>query len=161
MMKRHSVVLALLGLAAVLGGCASVDVKRVTSVEQPGIRYWRPEPFLALQRTKEGKCDVSTLTLPDKSEEYAITVNAGLGAAKASPTLHDGWRLDSLSTDIDSKTAENLTAIASLVKSIAPSGLIGRAAAPGGNTPDPCSGIYRVNYDNSGRIQSFSKVRII
>jgi len=153
-----------LGLASWLmaSGCAGVDVRRVTSADQEGIRYWRPAPYIALQRSeKDGKvtCDVKMLTLPDKSEEYAITIRAGMGAVKANPTLHEGWRLDAISTDIDSKTAENLNAVANLLKSVAPEGLVaGRAAKGRALVPDGCSGILRVDYNEAGRIAGFTRV---
>lgn len=155
-------VFLILLISTVMSGCANVDVRRVTSYDQPGIRYWRPAPYLLLQQTLKDErvvCDATLVTLPDKSEEYAITMSAGIGAVKATPTLHDGWRLDSLSTDVDSKTSENLTAIAGLIKSIAPSGIGARAAAPRGSD-DNCSGFYRIDYESDGHIKGFSKVSI-
>lgn len=145
----------------VLSGCANVDVRRVTSFDQPGIRYWRPAPYLALQQsTKDGKisCDATLVTLPDKTEEYAITMSAGLGAVKATPTLHDGWRLDSLSTEVDSKTSENLTAIANLIKTVGP-GISGKSAN-GSRDTNNCSGLYRIDYTSDGHIRAFTKVLI-
>jgi hypothetical protein len=156
---------AVLGLAGwlMVSGCAGVDFRRVTSADQEGLRYWRPAPYLALQRTeKDGKvtCEVKMLTLPDKSEEYAITIRAGMGAAKVNPTLHEGWRLDAITTDIDSKSAENLEAVANLIKSVAPAGLVAGPAARSRRAvvPDGCSGIFRVDYYDPGRIAGFTRL---
>jgi hypothetical protein len=155
-------ILILFLLSTIVSGCANVEVRRVTSYDQPGIRYWRPAPYLILHQTvKDGKaiCDATMVTLPDKSEEYAITMSAGVGAVKATPTLHDGWRLDSLSTDVDSKASENLTAIAGLIKSVAPNGISGRTAVRQ-PAADTCSGFYRIDYRPDGQIKGFSKVSI-
>lgn len=152
---------------SLLSACASVEVNRVTDYQQEGIRYWRPAPYLALQRitdkNKNSVCTFKVLTLPDKSEEYAITIKAGLGAAKVTPTLYEGWRLDSLSTEIDSKTAENLNAVANLIKSVAPEGLVTPSASrstAARSSADGCSGIYRVNYGGDGRISGFTRMQL-
>jgi hypothetical protein len=66
--------------------------------------------------------------LPDKTKPMAMSVRTGLfGAASMKPGLQDGWMLTSLDASADSKTAETLTAIASLVSSATTGG----AAAPG------------------------------
>ena len=63
--------------------------------------------------------------LPDKSEEYAITMNSGLwGSVSANPSLQDGWNLTSLDAKADSKTAETLTAFAAALKAAVPPGLL-------------------------------------
>ncbi|WP_371420518.1 hypothetical protein [Tardiphaga sp.] len=101
--------------------------------------------------------------LPDKSEEYAITMDAGFGTAEADPTLQDGWNLTGLTGKAHSKTAENLTAVASLVKSIAPgAGVLAfkpGAAAGGTKTViQNCSGFYRLKFDESGNVSGFKQV---
>jgi hypothetical protein len=161
-------VVSAVGCSIVLSGCAGLDVRRVTSANQEGIRYWRPAHFLALHQTtdKDGKssCDVNVLTLPDKSEEYAITFSPGMGSANVTPTLFEGWRLDSLSANIDSKTADNLNAIANLAKVAIPGGLFAPQSAPGPRraapTPEPCSGIFRVDYGPSGQVTGLTQVHM-
>lgn len=149
-----------------LSACANVDVQRVSYPNQPGIRYWRPSLYLTLQETKTSQsqtCEVKTLTLPDKTEEYAITFSPGIGTADVAPTLHEGWRLDALSSKLDSKTAENLNAIAGLLKTAAPGGLI---AAPVAATKakafhaeQACAGVYKVLYDpQSGEFAGLKRV---
>ena len=57
--------------------------------------------------------------LPDYSKPMAITETPGLfGSASMSVTLANGWMLTSLNGSGDSKTAETLTALASLASSI-------------------------------------------
>lgn len=66
--------------------------------------------------------------LPDKTKPMAMSVRTGLfGTASMKPALQDGWMLTSLDASADSKTAETLTAIASLVSSAATAGVGGAA----------------------------------
>jgi hypothetical protein len=149
-----------------LSGCANVSVARVTSHNQPGIRYWRPAPYLALDETTEGSkttCNAKIVMLPDKSEEYAITMNAGVGTASAKPQLQDGWNLTGLDANADSKTSENITAVASLAKVLIPA-----ATADTRNKPvapkkqivhSNCHGLYRMVFDpTNGQITGVQKI---
>lgn len=145
-------------------GCAKVSVDRVTSDSQPGIRYWRPAHYLSLAPVTTGTtvtCEAKLIELPDKSEQYAITMNAGMGTAEATPTLQDGWNLTAMTSKADSKTAENITAISALVSKLAPGGLMSiqantpiraRAAVPN------CSGFYRLHFAADGQLDSFDPV---
>jgi hypothetical protein len=156
-------------VSVIATGCAAVDVQRVQSYNQPGIRYWRPAPYIALQPAANNatKCEAKIVMLPDKSEEYAITVNTGLwGSASANPTLQDGWNLTGLDAKADSKTADVLASFASFVKAVAPNGLYGPDA--GGKmtkrqvryTPQ-CDGLYHVLFDEvTGGIRGFEEVRL-
>jgi hypothetical protein len=69
---------------------------------------------------------VSLQYLPDFSEQQAVSVRTGLGAAKLKLTLEHGWNLTSVDMEGDSKFSDNLSAIANLVG----------AATPGGQTAD-------------------------
>lgn len=81
-----------------------------------------------------------------------------MGAVKATPTLTDGWNLTSLSTDVDSKANENITAITGLLKEvIKPPGFTGDNGAP---PPMKCQGVFRVEYDASGNFAGFRKVNL-
>jgi hypothetical protein len=101
------------------------------------------------------------MMLPDKSEEYAITMSAGMGTAEMSPTLQDGWNLTALTGKADSKTAENITAIATLVKSLAPAGVaVSKANKPvqARTTMQNCSGFYRLNFNDRGELEDFKRI---
>jgi hypothetical protein len=155
-------VLILVLIPLLVASCAGVQVKRVTSRDQAGIRYWRPAPYLALVETKTDKtvtCDVRAFYLPDKTEEYAITISAGMGAVKATPTLTDGWNLTSLSTDVDSKTNENITAITGLLKETI-AATHGFREGDGAPSPMKCQGVFKVQYDTSGNFTGFKKVNL-
>jgi hypothetical protein len=61
--------------------------------------------------------------LPDQTRPMAMSVRTGLfGTAAMKPALQDGWMLTSLDASADSKTAETLGAIASLVGSASTAG---------------------------------------
>lgn len=163
----RTLLVALAG-AVLLSSCAGVQVKRVVSEDQSGLRYWRPAPYLAYVRTatdKGSSCELRAFYLPDKSEEYAITFTAGMGTAKVNPTLADGWNLTSLDSDVDSKTAENITAIASLVEktaaAVAPSGTRGTGSGgTAGRAPERCEGVFRVTYDGLGHFAGLAPVSL-
>lgn len=142
-----------------VGGCASVDVQRVKYEDQHGIRYWRPAPYVAVGAVITNgnmSCQASIVELPDKEEEYAITINTGLwGAASANPTLQDGWNLTGLNASADSKTAEVLTALASVMTAVPKLGpLVARNGAP----PACPGGLYRLAFDEFGRISGLRLV---
>lgn len=159
-------------LAATLAGCASVSVKRVTSYDQEGIRYWRPAPYIALSKVtgKDGKsvsCQGTIIMLPDKREEYAITMNSGLwGNASAKPALTDGWNLTSLDGKVETKTDTGINSLNSFLTSVASLGEKANKArlATASVTTDSadvlnqCSGFVGINYDPvTGALVGFSK----
>lgn len=143
-----------------VGGCANVDVQRVTAYDQHGIRYWRPAPYVAVGPVVASgttTCQASLVMLPDKSEEYAITMNTGLwGTASAKPTLQDGWNLTGLDASADSKTAEVLGSIASILTAGAKINSLGVARQSPSHT---CAqGLYRVEFDQYGRVSGLTRV---
>jgi hypothetical protein len=159
----------LVGVGLVLlSSCAGVQVKRVVTENQEGLRYWRPAPYLAYVQTTTDKgvtCELKPFYLPDKSEEYAITIHAGMGAAKVNPILAEGWNLTSLDTDVDSKASENISAIASLVKetaaAVAPRTRSSSAKRASQQKAATCEGVFRVSYDSVGNFSGFKQVSLI
>jgi len=146
-----------------VGGCAAVDVQRVESYDQHGVRYWRPAPYVAVGPVVANgttTCQASMVMLPDKSEEYAITLNTGLwGTASANPTLADGWNLTGLNASADSKTSEVLGSIASILNAGAlKPAFYTPGAKPSPGTPTCAQGLYRVEFDRYGRISGLTRV---
>lgn len=112
-----------------------------------GIRYYRPKPYLLIspfypqfETGTNGEViewsepspeyvNIELQWLPDFSEEYALNVRTGLGFANVSVTLEDGWKLTGLNQKLDSQFDENITAIANLIKSAAPKGLVAAPSA--------------------------------
>jgi hypothetical protein len=107
-------------------------------------------------------CEAKIIWLPDRSEEYAISMNSGLwGSSSAKPQLQDGWNLTSLDASADSKTAEVLNGFAAVLKSL-PAGWIGTTALKNGPAPktslSKCAGLYRALFDRAGHIYGFREV---
>ena len=110
-------------VAVSIAGCLpSTKVRKNPRDVDRGFRYYRPKPYLLLKPSVDGKgepvngmVDISMEMLPDFSEEYSIHVNSGLGTNKTKITFNDGWRLDKLNVDIDSKFDENVKAIAGAI----------------------------------------------
>jgi hypothetical protein len=151
-----------LSLTPLLQNCAKVEVNRVTAYDQPGIRYWRPAPYLALQPSTTGTtttCEEKLVMLPDKSEEYAITMSAGYGTAEADPTLQDGWNLTAMTGKADSKTADTLTALASVIKTLPINTIadVHGKAAKSKAVRLNCSGLYRLRYER-GELVGFDPI---
>ena len=103
--------LLILVMCLTLGGCASVDIQKVTDSNRDtvhGIRYWRPAPYLAITAQPDKTCIAKIMYLPDSSEEYVMTPTGGFGSVTFKPTLTDGWNLTALDTNIDSKASDVL-----------------------------------------------------
>lgn len=125
-------------LSAVCGCLPRVSVRPNPGPCTPGIRYYRPKPYLFISpaaesvavekkedktvTTTEGVADkyvqIQLQWLPDFSEEYAINIRSGLGTNETEITLENGWNLTGLNTKLDSQTDENITAVAELIKAI-------------------------------------------
>jgi len=81
---------------------------------------------------------IKLIYLPDKTKPMAMSEHTGLfGSSEMKPALQDGWMLTSLDATADSKTSETLTALASLIGSVAsatPAGAAAKAASPAKGT---------------------------
>lgn len=132
-------VLIVVALPSILG-CAGIKVQQVaidksTLTEKVGFANWwsahlpwnrpaqglrfnRPAPFLWVTTDEKGACVPQVVWMPDPLQEYVITTSAGIGSVEFSPTLENGWNLNGFESDIESKTAENLTALSGLIGSV-------------------------------------------
>jgi len=80
--------------------------------------------------------------LPDYSEEYVITWEAGIGSVDPSFTLTDGWNLTGFASSVDSKFSDNLSAVASLATAA--------AGALSAHSNFKGAGLYQMDVDPSG-----------
>lgn len=111
-------------------GCAPrLRVTANPGPDAPGIRYYRPKPYLKVvpaeiqiakdaSRVEPGLVTISLEYLPDFSEEYAIDVRSGFGVADVSLQLEDGWNLTEINQELDSQTDENISAAGDLIKAV-------------------------------------------
>lgn len=166
-MNRFIAFVVVAGLTFSLG-CARVDVIRLkpgdTTTE--GVRFYRPAPYLLVtvqpsppkpdgKPGEEPKPTMQTtiVWLPDVSEEYTVSVEEGWGVANGSIELIDGWRLSKLGAIADSKAPETITAVGSLLTSIA--GVAIKSTDDKGLAP----GLYRIIFDKtSGHVIGVQEV---
>ena len=126
-------VVPVLLLVVFVSGCLPrTIVRKNPGLRDRGVRYYRPKPYLRIapQVDKDGTpsaqfVSIDLAYLPDFSEEYSISVKSGFGTNDTSITLDQGWNLTNLNVDIDSKTAENVEAVGSLLSDV--SGLATKA----------------------------------
>ncbi len=114
-MRKFVVCVTLIALI----GCARTSVKKVTSDDQQGVRYYRPKPYLLIAPDPDkDKVLIKIEHLPDFSEEYAIRVRAGTGTNDTSIQLNDNGTLKQLDVNVDSKFNENVTALTEAFKAL-------------------------------------------
>ena len=138
--------LLLAGLFVLAVGCATTTVRKNPGQHDRGLRYYRPKPYLLIDRAKKGELDDQGLVkgfeyvngmvdiklewLPDFSEEYSIHVRTGIGTNTTDVTLTDGWRLDKIDVNVDSKATEFVEQLTKLI-STEPKLLAGLKKLPG------------------------------
>lgn len=140
MWNTRAIAVFLMTLCVVAAGCMPrVVVHSRPGPDDPGIRYYRPKPYLKIEPAEvainsktsavtPGVVRISVVYLPDFSEEYSIDVRSGFGVADVSIKLEDGWNLTEISQDLDSQTDENIESISRLITAV------GSAATSGGGT---------------------------
>jgi nitrogen fixation protein len=124
-------------------GCARIVVKRVERDDALGIRFNRPRPYVLRMLNEKSGCQDLLVWLPDESQEYAISVESGLGTVSANGTLANGWNLTSFGEARDSRIPETIEALtgtlatgaAIAAPATAAKGATGRGAAPGDCVP--------------------------
>jgi len=93
-----------------------------------------------------GHSYTSTITyLPDKTRYYVVTVKQGLGTVDGSVKLVDGWRLDTLGAQTDSKIPETIGAVTGLIKEVG--GLAVKSMKP-----EEAVGLYRIDIAADGTV---------
>lgn len=118
-----------------------------------GLRFYRPHPYLLVTEGSDG-IKSQIVYLPDKSQEYVVRQNVGIGSSDLSLTLENGWNLTALGHKLDTKVPETLTALAGLAK-------LGAAAdiPPGTkSTPSAKIGLYRVIFNDEGGVTGLKRV---
>ncbi|MEM6484025.1 MAG: hypothetical protein AAF662_03430 [Pseudomonadota bacterium] len=94
-------------------------------------------------------CNARFAWLPDYSKEYIIQWKPGIGSVSPNFTLADGWNLTAVASTVDSKAAENATAVGSLLTAG-----ISALTVNGCKTP----GLYRVNIGSDGSLSLGTRV---
>jgi hypothetical protein len=134
-----------------LCGCAHVEVRHVPDGDvSDGVHFYEPRPYLLIaDQTKPGTNEhaftTSIVYLPDKARYYVVNVIPGWGTVNGSVKLADGWRLDTLGAQMDSKGPETISAV---------SGLVTAAAGMAVKTDKhPQAGLYRIDINTNGDVK--------
>jgi len=114
---------------------------------------------------------VKLIYLPDPSRPMVLRQHPGFGSTQMNATLQDGWMLTSLNSSTDSKTAETLASLASVIGAAygSGSGATGttKALKSGGagqneiaapNPPVLPPGLYKIVFDKSGVLTNVCQV---
>lgn len=108
---------------------------------------------------------VQVIWLPNFQEAYAIKPRSGIGTIDSTIQLKDGWQLTQFGGKIDTKVPETITAVGSLLASVA--GAIPKGLSTTASTilPLPASiwiepGLYRIIYDGDGHFTKLQRCQI-
>lgn len=141
-----------------LCGCAHVEVRHVPDGDvSDGVHFYEPRPYLLIADQPKvddtGKVtghsyNSTIIYLPDKSQRYVVQIKQGWGTVNGSVKLADGWRLDTLGAQTDSKGPETITAVTGLLKEAG-----GLAAMATKGNESPKAGLYRIDIDKDGNVK--------
>lgn len=95
--------------------------------------------------------------LPNLAEKYGLVYNSGSGKSDLSFTLKDGWMFTGLNLESDTQIDETITAISSLVGSIAKIAVPPSKAPP--PEPEPAIWLFRMTIDEDKKI-TFDRVSL-
>lgn len=135
---------------------SSVTVTHVKDGEvSPGIHFYEPRPYLLVTKT-EGKDATDKLTstftsqiiwLPDHSRRFKVEIKSGWGTVNGSVKLQNGWMLDTLGAQMDSKIPETIAAAGGLLTAVISKEPPTRAMA--GLLSE---GLYKITIDAEGEV---------
>lgn len=152
-----------------LVGCAGVSVTPLKDKDAPGVRYYKPEPYLlvGLEVSKSAATAAQSsspvytariIYLPNYNEGYSVVTNTGLGTADGSVKLNEGWQLTEQGAKVDSKIPEIITAVGGLAKDIIPAVASTQGFDSSKETVRLEPGLYRLISDSDGHYIGYRKV---
>ncbi|MEQ8397575.1 hypothetical protein [Thalassobaculum sp.] len=136
-----------------------MSVERIAHDDETtvGIRYYEPKIYLLVTKKvdKENKVEFAHqfIYLPDYSRPYVMNMEPGIGVAEMKPRLENGWNLTGVDITQDSKAAETMTAVGSLISVFMPSAAGNRSLE---------EGLYMLEFDRrTGKLTGFTRVNAI
>jgi hypothetical protein len=91
--------------------CSSYKVYKYDnlSVNQDGVRFYRPDSYLLITRDENsGKLTYTIIYLPNKNEEYVIKKKGFIGKAELTVKLDNGWNLTGYGLNTDTQIPETI-----------------------------------------------------
>jgi len=119
-MRKHTTLITLLIVMAVVNGCAHMDFYTDKDLKQKtGIKYYISKPYLLITKTgnKDKPIEASLIYLPDQSQSFYAKPVSGWGTADLSIAFNNGM-ITSFGQKTDSKIPETIQAVGSLVPGI-------------------------------------------
>ncbi len=159
MQKRFLPVLPL--AVVLLTSCASVTATKTSRDDFTisGIRYYLPRPYILVtsSTTMVEKAATSVVRyeiiwLPDYSQQYAISVNSGLGKTTTNLTFENGWQFNKLDSTTDTTTVTD--SIKALITEV--SNLL--TTNKGLSNSNVLDGLYRINFNENGEMKGLSLI---
>ncbi len=162
-MKKFYLLPAIAAVIFITAGCAapSISITKINKgSNQAGIRFYHPNPYI-VSADKDGNCVNQIIYLPDFSHGYILNIKPGTGSATISGvTLENGWNLTSIGGTLDSKTADNINAVAGAISGVISTfakiyPFASMAKPPSLSTVACKQGkvfLYKLNYNNDNRV---------
>jgi hypothetical protein len=147
-MSRRVVLIGLAAAVLASVACQRLYVRRAGE-STPGFRYYLPQPYLLVTPDT-----VRVVWLPNPKEQYAVDARTGLGTQGLALTLEDGWRLTSVTSNVDTKVPDVIgpaTGLLAAAGALIPKGADVRSL----ESPDLPAGQFRLYgfvYDSTGMV---------
>jgi hypothetical protein len=137
--------------ACFCAGCAHVEVTHVDDKDKSdGVHFYEPRPYLLVTKTASasGPNELTNqiIWLPDHNKRFKVEFKGGWGTMNGSVKLQNGWLLDTLGAQTDSKIPETITAVGGLITAIAK---ITSLVAPAKPLEE---GLYLIDIDEKGLV---------
>lgn len=116
-MKRAIlVILLLVGISLV--ACTEVTVTRVQKGDEPGLRYYLPQPILIVTPQEDGTMEVRVESIADRNQAYSVEAKSYLASYKLTFKQSQGLLTEvSLTSDSSTIAAESVKAAGEVKKS--------------------------------------------
>lgn len=171
--------LRLLLFCAAFSACASVTAEMGA---KEGIPLYAPRPYLLITKNMRfeknanskssrkqspndqtnidtsGLYSVRVIYLPDLSLKYGLIIKSGFGSVTTKVALSDGWKLNGINFQSDSKVPEILGAVANIVKNVVTPNLEAIRASTNMATGSPQSSLELYEMEISSGTVNFQRV---
>jgi hypothetical protein len=146
-------IIVVTAVAFCMRGWSSVTVTPATDTNDTsdGVHFYEPRPYLLVTKAEgqdvngKPKSDfVSQIVwLPNPKRRYKVEVKSGWGTVNGSVKLQNGWMLDTLGAQMDSKIPETISAVG---------GLMTAAIAKGTGQGSAKVVLYLINVEAEGKV---------
>lgn len=156
---RTTVILAV-AVALLLSSCATYNVYEAKSSDEPGVRFYRPWPYLVVKAGENNTLSFEMLYLPDRSKEYIVKRKGFIGSSNMTLKLEHGWNLIEFGSTSDSKVPETLGSLASLLPALGVKADAKDAKNRAASAYTLKPGLYKVTFNASGAVQGLVAVQL-